>query len=39
MNSPLKFEVMKLELLVIGDQHALVNGLASAYTPPVTFLE
>lgn len=39
MDCLLKFEGMKLELLVIVDQHATVNWLASAYTPPVTFLE
>lgn len=35
MDCFLKFESMKLELLVMGDQYALVNRIIIMYTPPV----
>lgn len=39
MDCFLKFENMKLELLVIVDQYAPLNRIISLYTPPVKISE
>ena len=38
-DSILQFECLRVESLVIADQHAVVNSTLALYTPPVTLWE